>query len=139
MTIKTDRRRFLQSALIGGFSVWAGGRAWGQENKSPNSRISFACIGVGGKGDSDTADANTYGNVVAICDVDSKTLDSAGAKYPRSCRSSGVTLMFFVSRRNTMPVLFPPPTPIGGGVIRVFPLSKSSITPLTGSAKFASC
>lgn len=94
MTDKTDRRRFLQSALIGGFSVWAGGRAWGQENKSPNSRLSFACIGVGGKGDSDTIDANTHGNVVAICDVDSKTLDSAGAKYPNAKKYTDYRKMF---------------------------------------------
>jgi predicted dehydrogenase len=82
MSYETNRRDFLKSALIGGFTVWVGRRAWGQENKSPNNQISFACIGVGGKGDSDTADANSHGNVVAICDVDSNTLDRAAAKYP---------------------------------------------------------
>ena len=84
MTHKTDRRGFLQSALVGGFTVWVGGRAWGQDNKSANNRINFACIGVGGKGDSDTADANTHGNVVAICDVDMNTLNNAARKYPNA-------------------------------------------------------
>ena len=83
MSDKTGRRAFLQSALVGGFTVWAGARSWGQENKSPNSQISFACIGVGGKGDSDTADAHTHGNVVAICDVDSNTLKSRGEEISR--------------------------------------------------------
>lgn len=78
------RRAFLKSALAGGFTVWVGGRAWGQENKSPNNRVNIACIGVGGKGDSDTADANTHGNVVAICDVDANTLAQAAQKYPNA-------------------------------------------------------
>src|ERR1035437_10001405 len=36
-----------------------------------NDRINVACIGVGGKGDSDSSDAASCGgNIVAICDVD---------------------------------------------------------------------
>lgn len=84
MGFEPRRREFIKSALVGGFTVWVGQRAWGQENKSPNNQISIACIGVGGKGDSDTADANTFGNVVAICDVDSNTLAAAGKKYPNA-------------------------------------------------------
>lgn len=41
-----------------------------------NSRINIACIGVGGKGSSDTDSAfNLGGNIVALCDVDAKTLE----------------------------------------------------------------
>jgi hypothetical protein len=41
-----------------------------------NDRINVACIGVGGKGDSDSAHAFTAGgNIVAICDVDGNTLE----------------------------------------------------------------
>src|SRR5580658_10213208 len=79
-----NRRAFLQSALAGSFSVWVGRRAWSQGNKSPNEQLSFACIGNGGKGDSDTFDANTHGNLVASCDVDSETLSKAAAKYPKA-------------------------------------------------------
>ncbi len=40
-----------------------------------NDRINVACIGVGGKGDSDSSDAALNGaNVVAFCDVDKNTL-----------------------------------------------------------------
>src|SRR5687768_18044222 len=42
-----------------------------------NDRINVACIGVGGKGESDSAHAFTAGgNIVAICDVDGNTLAS---------------------------------------------------------------
>ena len=81
---ETNRRGFLKTAMVSGFTVWVGQRAWGQDNKSPNNQISIACIGLGGKGESDTADANTYGNVVAICDVDINTLASAAKKYPKA-------------------------------------------------------
>src|SRR6266498_2101728 len=40
-----------------------------------NDRINIACIGVGGKGDSDSAQAFAlWGNIVALCDIDSNTL-----------------------------------------------------------------
>ena len=40
-----------------------------------NERINVACIGVGGKGDSDSSGAASAGaNIVAICDVDQNSL-----------------------------------------------------------------
>ncbi len=44
----------------------------------------FACIGVGGKGDSDTNDAGAHGEIVALCDIDSNVLDEMGKKYPKA-------------------------------------------------------
>lgn len=52
--------------------------------EAPNSKVRFACIGVGGKGDSDTNDAGRHGEIVALCDIDEKTLDKMGAKYPNA-------------------------------------------------------
>ena len=49
--------------------------------KSPNEKIRFACIGVGGKGSSDSADAGRHGDVVAICDVDSTNQNKAGNRF----------------------------------------------------------
>jgi hypothetical protein len=50
-----------------------------------NDRINVACIGVGGKGDSDSNDVGACGgNVVAICDVDQNTLDNKAKKYPQA-------------------------------------------------------
>lgn len=84
MSTQRSRREFLRDATLTGIGVWATDRSWAQGNKSPNERINFACIGVGGKGDSDTADAARFGNIVAICDVDENTLNAAAQKYPNA-------------------------------------------------------
>lgn len=50
-----------------------------------NDRINIACIGVGGKGDSDSSDAaRCGGNIVAICDVDRTTLAKKGQQFPKA-------------------------------------------------------
>jgi predicted dehydrogenase len=74
MVRKTDRRSFMQQAAALGVGLWAGGGVLIQESRSANERIRFACIGVGGKGDSDSADAAANGDIVAICDIDDQRL-----------------------------------------------------------------
>ncbi|MBM3881736.1 MAG: Gfo/Idh/MocA family oxidoreductase [Verrucomicrobia bacterium] len=50
-----------------------------------NDAINVACIGVGGKGDSDSSDAaRNGGNIVAICDVDQNTLDRKAKQFPKA-------------------------------------------------------
>jgi len=52
-----------------------------------NDRLNVACIGVGGKGDSDTNEAARCGaNLVALCDVDENTLARKAQKYPEAKR-----------------------------------------------------
>ncbi len=80
MSHRTNRRRFLQASAATGIGVWAAGGVKAEESKSPNERIAFACIGVGGKGSSDSRDAGEAGDVVAICDVDEGILNNAGQK-----------------------------------------------------------
>ncbi len=81
MTRKTTRRQFIQhSAVALGTAWWVSGQTVWSAPKSPNEKVRFACIGVGGKGRSDSADAARYGVVVAICDVDKKTLAKAAAR-----------------------------------------------------------
>src|SRR5882724_4916045 len=47
-----------------------------------NERINIACIGVGGKGDSDSAQAfGAGGNIVALCDIDSNTLNAKNKTF----------------------------------------------------------
>jgi len=79
----TRRDFFRQSALAGaaGSAMLAARPARAQ---SPNEKVRFACIGVGGKGQSDTDDAGKNGEIVALCDVDEKTLDKMAAKYPNA-------------------------------------------------------
>jgi predicted dehydrogenase len=88
MSSKTTRREFVKAAAFTGISFYMVNPAWAKDSKSPNERVNFACIGVGGKGDSDTADANRLGNVVAICDVDENTLNGAAQKYPNAQKFS---------------------------------------------------
>ena len=42
--------------------------------------LRMACIGIGGKGASDSDDAARFGDVVAICDIDEQRLESAGER-----------------------------------------------------------
>lgn len=52
-----------------------------------NDRINIACIGVGGKGDSDSnAATQCGGNIVAICDVDQRTLEKKGQQFASAKR-----------------------------------------------------
>lgn len=81
------RRQFIRrSALAAGtasaFSFPFVGRVLGA-----NDRINVACIGVGGKGDSDSSDAGACGgNIVAICDVDTNTLERKEKQFPQAKR-----------------------------------------------------
>ncbi len=89
-----NRREFLQtSAVIGaGYFVAAGVSA--QESNSPNEKVSFASIGVGGKGDSDSRDAGSNGNLVAICDVDDSSLNKKSVAYPKAKKFYDYRKMF---------------------------------------------
>ena len=50
-----------------------------------NDRIQIACIGVGGKGDSDSSDASRCGGaIVAMCDVDRNNLDAKAKQFPQA-------------------------------------------------------
>ena len=74
MTSQHNRRDFLKTTAQVGVGFWIAGSAAAQEKSaSANEQIQFACIGVGGKGRSDSADAARHGQVVAICDIDERT------------------------------------------------------------------
>ena len=75
------RRQFLRRTTMAAgaatFSFPFVGRVLGA-----NDRINVACIGVGGKGNSDSNDAaRCGGNIVAICDVDQSTLDKKAKEF----------------------------------------------------------
>ncbi|MDZ4818499.1 MAG: Gfo/Idh/MocA family oxidoreductase [Planctomycetota bacterium] len=76
MARNTSRREFLQTtaavAGVGYFSSLAAA-----ESTSPNEVIRYACIGIGGKGDSDSGDAANNGDIVAICDINDRELERA--------------------------------------------------------------
>src|SRR3954466_1287656 len=75
------RRDFIKStalaAGVAAFSAPSFIRAQGL-----NEKINIACIGVGGKGDSDSTGAYVAGgNIVALCDVDSGTLNKKDKQF----------------------------------------------------------
>jgi len=76
----SSRRDFLaaSSAVAAGFWIAPEIRAAdAKPATSANEEIRFACIGIGGKGSSDSADAGRSGKVVAVADVDSNQLKRA--------------------------------------------------------------
>jgi predicted dehydrogenase len=86
MIRRPTRRDFLRQTALAGVagSMLRGGPAAFAAQDTPGQKVRFACIGVGGKGDSDTNDAGKFGEIVALCDCDEKTLDKMAAKYPNA-------------------------------------------------------
>ncbi len=74
MARNSNRREFLQTtAAVAGVGYFSS-VVRSEDSKSPNEKIRFACIGIGGKGDSDSSDASKYGDIVAVCDIDDGTI-----------------------------------------------------------------
>ncbi len=84
MSRRTSRRDFLKQSTLAGAGFWvAGGIALAKSN-SANEKLNFACIGVGGKGSSDTDQAGNHGNIVAICDIDDDHLNAKAKQFPKA-------------------------------------------------------
>jgi predicted dehydrogenase len=81
-----DRREFFKYTAAAGAGSFAGGApaVWARTSPPTIERVRFACIGVGGKGDSDTEDAGKHGEIVALCDIDANTLNNMGKKFPKA-------------------------------------------------------
>jgi predicted dehydrogenase len=86
-----NRRRFLQStstlaaaASVGVFSSSSAVRA-----HSPNERPKVAVIGCGGQGTGDGRRALNYGDIVAVCDVDTSHSAYAKAAYTKRMAVKG--------------------------------------------------
>ncbi|MEI6240698.1 MAG: Gfo/Idh/MocA family oxidoreductase [Planctomycetia bacterium] len=72
-----SRRDFIATASVVAGGYWIAPDLRAEEAKpatSANEEIRFACIGIGGKGQSDSADASRSGRVVAVADVDANQL-----------------------------------------------------------------
>lgn len=84
MKTQFDRRQFMQRAAALGAGAYTLDSKLLAAEQSPNERLNIACIGVGGKGDSDTEYASHYGNVVALCDIDDNMLNKKAAKFSQA-------------------------------------------------------
>src|SRR5271154_1541728 len=83
---RVSRRQFVRTTTLGttAAAMWFPfvGNVLGA-----NDRINVGCIGVAGKGDSDSTDtANCGGNIVAICDVDTRHLDAKVQQFNKENR-----------------------------------------------------
>ncbi len=85
---QNSRRDFLKQSSMAGLGFWVAGGVASADTKTAakSGKVNIACIGVGGKGDSDSDQAGEVGNIVAICDIDDKTLDKKAAKFPSAKR-----------------------------------------------------
>jgi predicted dehydrogenase len=86
-----SRREFLgtagKAAGLAALPAWfvesQGRPAWAAE-KSPNERPRIALIGCGGMGTGDGKNAQRFGDIVAVCDVDATHVDAALATFKKA-------------------------------------------------------
>ena len=82
MTRKTTRRNFIGQSAALGTAFWVGGQRTLQANTSALQSLSAACVGVGGKGGSDTSHIAEQGvKIAGLCDVDGGTLNKKGEEF----------------------------------------------------------
>ncbi|GIW98663.1 MAG: NADH-dependent dehydrogenase [Pirellulaceae bacterium] len=83
MTRQKTRRQFLGTAAGLSAGVWLGSSLQRSTHASPLQSLTAACIGVGGKGGSDTSHIAEQGvKIVGLCDVDGLRLQKKGVEFP---------------------------------------------------------
>jgi predicted dehydrogenase len=91
-----SRRSFLKrcslAAAATGLPIWfvereLAGAAPGPRRLGPNDRAAVALIGCGGMGRADATNAQRFGDVVAVCDVDDSHAAAAAAQFARKGRT----------------------------------------------------
>lgn len=83
MSRKQTRRQFIGTSAALGTAVWVGTQNQVRAAESAQNALSAACIGVGGKGGSDTSHIAEQGvKIVGLCDVDGGTLKKKGREFP---------------------------------------------------------
>lgn len=84
MARNTNRRTFLKASAAAGVGYWVAGGVSARASRSALEEIRFGCVGVDGKGSSDSSDAHAPDNgrrVVAVCDIDENKLNKASSKF----------------------------------------------------------
>ena len=82
MTSKSSRRTFMGQSAALGAAFWVGGQK-SAKALSPLQSLSAGCIGVGGKGDSDSSHVYEHGvSLAGICDIDEGRLKKKGRQVP---------------------------------------------------------
>lgn len=94
MSRRSSRRQFVKTSAVIGAGYWTLGGIAPRESRSANEKIQFACVGVGGKGGSDSQDAGRAGDMVAICDIDDTRLNAAAVRWPNAKKYFDFRKMF---------------------------------------------
>ena len=96
MSNRMNRRGFLKATAATGAGYWltASALSAGRAADTPNEKLHFAGIGIGGKGSSDIDQAGALGSVVAICDIDEKRLDEKAKRFNTAERFYDYRKMF---------------------------------------------
>jgi predicted dehydrogenase len=81
MTRTYKRRDFLKASAGIGAGVLVARPGLFARGESPNEKLNIAIIGVGGRGASNTGDVQGE-NIVALCDVDERSLGEASKRFP---------------------------------------------------------
>lgn len=83
MSNRKTRRQFIGQSGAVGAGVWLGTSVAKPTYASPLQSLSAACIGIGGKGSSDTSHIAEQGVAIAgLCDVDKLRLVKKGREFP---------------------------------------------------------
>lgn len=69
-----SRRTFIKTTAAVSTGYWVAGGVAPRESRSALEEIRFGCIGIAGKGQSDSDDAERNGKIVAICDIDDRSI-----------------------------------------------------------------
>jgi predicted dehydrogenase len=82
-----SRRRFLKLSAGGSLGYLFTGPAFSvQKAFGANDKVRLACIGIGGKGNTDSTQASKLMEVVAICDIDEQRLEKKAQEFPHAKR-----------------------------------------------------
>lgn len=92
MELRTNRRNFLRATAVAGAGIMITSDLMASE--SPNEKIAFAAIGIGGKGTSDSSDAGKSGDMVAVCDTNRGQLKGASERFPKAKQYTDYRKMF---------------------------------------------
>lgn len=81
MTKRLSRRDMLRKTALGSLGFWIARNSALAEGDSVNDKLNIGIIGVGGRGRANT-DQVTSESIVALCDVDDRSLGVAAKRFP---------------------------------------------------------
>jgi len=96
MSKRMNRRGFLKTTAAVGAGYWltASALSAGRAADTPNEKLHFACIGVGGKGSGDASQVGNLGVIVGICDVDEDYLNGKANEFAKAGKHADAKKFF---------------------------------------------